>query len=282
MTITELSAFFRKTISPNGDADKLSQESQAFLHLDAQMRAMEPWKARSGPHYPAVEETVSGSIWKSIPGGHKWLDYFRIYDREFARFRDKQVRVLEIGVYKGASLKLWKAFFGDGATIVGIDIDEECRAYSDEEHGIFVEIGSQADGDFLQKVIERYGPFDLILDDGSHVASHQIASFNSLFTSGLKNGGAYFVEDLECMYWGHTDEFRDRPVTSIDFFKSLIDIQNSIFSDYEYNDFAIHVGTLPDEYVAINLAKSIESIKFYRGVVLIEKNEQHPPITLHL
>ncbi|MCZ7935276.1 class I SAM-dependent methyltransferase [Agrobacterium leguminum] len=277
-----LSSYFKTLISSSNQAPEKQAAPEPFLLLDAEMRQMRDWKAQSTPPFSSLDNTVSGSIWREIPGGHKWLDYFDVYDSEFSRFRNQRPRVLEIGVYKGASLKLWKEFFGDGATIVGVDIDPNCRTCHSPENGIFVEIGSQDEGAFLQTVIADYGPFDLIIDDGSHIASHQIASFNALFPTGLKDGGVYFVEDLECMYWRNTNEYRDQTTTSVGFFKMLIDVQNSIFSDYEYNDFAIHAGTVRDNYLAINVAQSIAAIKFYRGIALVEKKKQRPPLTLHL
>lgn len=250
--------------------------------LSADMRSKGTWENKKTPPFPALQNTVSGMIWSTIPGGHKWLGYFPVYDKEFARFRNLKPKILEIGVYRGGSLQLWKRFFGEGSIIVGLDIDPACSRFNAPENDIHVEIGDQSDAAFLQSVIDKYGPFDIIIDDGSHVASHQIASFNGLFSAGLKDDGIYLVEDLECMYWGHTDEFRDAGVTSVEFFKMLIDIQNSIFEDYTYRDFAIHMPDTGSTYTVIELAKSVASIKFCRGLVVIEKSQQVPPLTLHL
>jgi SAM-dependent methyltransferase len=250
--------------------------------LAPDMRAKTPWQAAKSPPFNDVERTLSGRIWAGIPGGHKWLGYFPIYDREFGRFRGTKPRILEIGVYKGASLLLWNQFFGEGVQVVGVDIDPNCMAFSKPEQNIFVEIGDQSDAAFLQSIVEKYGPFDIIIDDGSHIASHQIASFNALFLAGLKDDGVYLVEDLECMYWGHTDAFRDAPTTSVDFFKMLIDVQNSIYEDYTYNDFSLNIPGSRTEYTAIELAKSIAGLKFLRGVVVVDKAQQIPPLTLHL
>jgi len=250
--------------------------------LPEAMREKVSWESNKVPPFPSIDNTVSGQVWATIPGGHKWLGYFQVYDREFGRYHGKSPRVLEIGVYRGASLQLWRRFFGDGATIVGIDIDESCTAFNAPEHDIHVEIGDQSDPVFLQSVVDKYGPFDIIIDDGSHVASHQIASFNGLFDKSLKEAGIYFVEVLECMYWGHTDAFRDASVTTVEFFKMLIDIQNSIFEDYTYNDFSVQIPGSRTQYEVIALAKSIASIKFGRGLLLVEKAPQIPPLTLHL
>ncbi len=92
--------------------------------------------------------------------------------------------MLEIGVSKGGSLALWRKALGDRATIFGIDIDPKCAEFD----GKFakVRIGSQADASFLKSVVDEMGGVDLVLDDGSHVASHQRASFegSSLFQVG--------------------------------------------------------------------------------------------------
>ncbi|MBB4189813.1 23S rRNA U2552 (ribose-2'-O)-methylase RlmE/FtsJ [Sinorhizobium terangae] len=254
----------------------------SYNMLSPDMLRKTTWKGSKTPPFENIENTTSGKMWSSIPGGHKWLGYFPVYDREFSRFRGKRPRVLEIGVYRGASLRLWSRFFGVGARIVGVDVDSQCSKSDNPDSNIHVEIGDQRDAAFLRLIVEKYGPFDLIIDDGSHVASHQIASFNALFMTGLKNNGIYFVEDLECMYWSNTDDFRDAPVTSTDFFKMLIDVQNSVFEDYTYQDFQVHRPTVLTEYSVFDIAKSLSNIKFARGVVVIEKMEQEPPRALHL
>jgi 23S rRNA U2552 (ribose-2'-O)-methylase RlmE/FtsJ len=253
-----------------------------FNLLPKEMTEYTSWSANKVPPFSAIETTVSGKVWSGIPGGHKWLGYFPFYDREFGKYHGKNPKVLEIGVYRGASLYLWRTFFGEGATIVGIDIDEKCRAFANPDLNISVEIGDQSDPGFLNAVIEKHGPFDIILDDGSHVASHQIASFNGLFMRGLKDTGLYYVEDLECMYWSHTNEFRDTSVSSVEFFKTLIDVQNNIFEDYRYDDFFLNNPQSRSQFNVIELAKHIGSIKFARGVVLIDKAPQDAPSAMHL
>ena len=74
---------------------------------------------------------------------HKWHHYFDIYTRHFERFRDRPIRMLEIGVFRGGSLRMWKEYFHQDSTIVGIDIDESCAAHEIAEQNVFVRIGSQ-------------------------------------------------------------------------------------------------------------------------------------------
>jgi hypothetical protein len=71
------------------------------------------------------------------------------------------------------------------AIIVGVDIDKSCKAHERADENVFVRIGSQADPDFLAEVTKEFGPFDIILDDGSHKIHHQNISFGALFRSSL-------------------------------------------------------------------------------------------------
>lgn len=143
----------------------------------------------------------------SGPRLNKWLQYLPVYDRYLRPFRAgfpvsggqaRPVRMLEIGVFGGGSLKLWRSYFGAEATIFGIDINPECAQYNGLDGQ--VRIGSQADPDFLRQVVEEMGGVDIVLDDGSHVMEHIRASFEVLFPL-LSTGGLYMVEDLHSAYW---------------------------------------------------------------------------------
>jgi hypothetical protein len=129
---------------------------------------------------------------------HKWHHYIPLYDRYFSRFRDSPVRFLEIGVWKGGSLQMWRKYFGENAIIYGIDSDPECAKLNGLSGQ--VRIGSQDDPDFLTHVIDEMGGVDVILDDGSHKTKHQIKSFKHLFPR-MSRGGVYMVEDLHTSFW---------------------------------------------------------------------------------
>ena len=102
----------------------------------------------------------------------------------------------------GASLRMWQDYF-PAAQIVGLDLYEKAV----RGPRIHVEQGSQDDPEVLCRVAERHGPFDVIIDDGSHIGRHQIASFGRLF-GALKPGGLYVIEDLETAY---RDDFEGGP-----------------------------------------------------------------------
>ncbi len=174
------------------------------------------WSATDGP-MPSGE---LANIFETTVGVHKWVHYLAIHERVLAPYRQRPIHMLEIGVAHGGSLKIWRRFLHSESTIVGIDIDPACAKSEDAESRVYVRIGAQQDEAFLRRVIDEFGPFDVILDDGSHMASHTVKSFRFLFLNALTSGGTYLVEDLHTSYW---TEYRDSPLTFIDFTKWLID-----------------------------------------------------------
>jgi SAM-dependent methyltransferase len=185
---------------------------------------------------------------------HKWKHYFPIYEKHFNRFINGNVNFLEIGVFKGGSLNMWKDYFGPGAQIVGIDIDPECKKFENDQ--IQVRIGDQKDKKFLQSLVQEFGEFDVVLDDGSHVMSDVVASFNYLFPN-LSKTGCYFVEDMHTAYWKEYEGGLRRPESFIEFAKSLVDDMNSDW--------------IEEEFKANIFGNNINSISFYDSCVVIEK-----------
>lgn len=197
----------------------------------------------------------------------KTHDYTSIYDKYLNGFRDKYSNILEIGVLNGASLKMWEEYFPN-ADIYGIDINIECKQYENER--IKVLIGGQSDEDFINReIVSKNVVFDLIIDDGSHLSPHQIASFNLLFKQ-LKSGSYYIVEDVCCSYWeSHGGSYRKNG-TAIEFFKGLVD-------DINFNGFKGELYDRRREYLLAykhdltEYEKHIKSIHFYNSTIIIEK-----------
>ncbi|GAA0730953.1 class I SAM-dependent methyltransferase [Dactylosporangium roseum] len=158
-------------------------------------------------------------------GGHWYTPH---YERHLGKYRDQRVTVLEIGIggyhephAGGASLRMWKHYFHRG-TVYGLDVYD--KSPLDEPRLVTVQ-GDQSDPAFLADLAARYGPFDVMVDDGSHVSSHVITSFNALFPH-VRPGGMYVVEDLHTSYWpewgGNGTDLAD-PATSVGFLKTLVD-----------------------------------------------------------
>ena len=192
-------------------------------------------------------------------GGH---NYTPRYQTHFEHLRDKPINLLEIGIggYKrdgagGASLRMWKAFFPK-AQIVGIDIED--KSFVDEDR-IRSYQGDQTDPELLHRVNDECGPFDIIIDDGSHRSAHIIATFAILFPL-LAENGIYVVEDTQTSYWperGGSDDRYD-PNTSMAMLKNLCDGLNFMeFVDESYEP------TYSD--------RNITGVFFYHNLVFIQK-----------
>lgn len=119
-------------------------------------------------------------------------DYFKHYWVHFRDRRDRVRTLLEIGVQSGASLRVWRDFFPH-AIVHGLDTDETCRRHQEER--IRIHIGDQSDRDGLATLTRAIGEQDIVIDDGSHVADHQIATFEALFPY-VRHGGCYVIEDI--------------------------------------------------------------------------------------
>jgi hypothetical protein len=127
------------------------------------------------------------------PGVWKWRHYFGVYDRHLSTFRGRSPVVVEIGIYSGGSLPMWREYFGPGCQIHGIDIEPACTSYADD--GIDIHIGDQADPEFWRGFIEKVGRVDVVIDDGGHEAHQQIATLEALLPA-ITPGGVFICEDV--------------------------------------------------------------------------------------
>lgn len=106
--------------------------------------------------------------------------------------------LLEIGVWHGDSLRMWKDYNPD-LNIHGVDNDPAVINYIQSEENLTVHIGDGTSQQFLDDVFKKSGEFDFIIDDGSHIDKDIISTFNCLYPN-LKKGGYYFIEDLHAGY----------------------------------------------------------------------------------
>ncbi|MGI9067165.1 MAG: class I SAM-dependent methyltransferase [Pyrinomonadaceae bacterium] len=126
--------------------------------------------------------------------------YLRSYEQYFGKLQDREVRLLELGVYKGGSLLLWRDYFQKGL-IVGLDLNPIQLA--DPSGRIRTYAGQQQDTSLLDRIGAETAPggFDVIIDDCSHIGELTRISFWHLFDNHLKPGGLYVIEDWSTGYW---------------------------------------------------------------------------------
>ncbi len=193
---------------------------------------------------------------------HKWMHYFEIYDRHLARFRDTEVNVVEIGVYQGGSLQMWKQYFGPRASIWGIDINPQCRQF--EEDRVRVLIGDQADRAFLSSVAAAAERIDVLIDDGGHTMRQQRATFEELFPK-ITPDGVYICEDMHTSYWPEFGGGYLNPYSFVEFSKNYIDRLNAWHS----RD--------PQSLAVTEFTRSANSMHFYDSMLVIEKRQREQP-----
>lgn len=129
--------------------------------------------------------------------------YQRFYPQFLAPLRRRRkLAIVEIGYGEGKSIPLWRALFPQ-AQVICLD-----RDVSESGEGYEVLKVDQSDPEAVAAVVDRIEqPVHLIVDDGSHVPSHQLSSFSILFEHLLVPGGIYIVEDVETSYWTNGDVY---------------------------------------------------------------------------
>lgn len=121
--------------------------------------------------------------------------YIEHYDRHLSPLRDLPgVEMLEIGIFKGASIRMWDDWFLT-AEIDAIDIDPTCKADFGPAVNVYIEDA---------KMFHPVHNYDVIIDDGSHTSDDITFCFSALWNY-VKLGGWYIIEDWEVQFmpaWG--------------------------------------------------------------------------------
>lgn len=241
--------------------------------LDASYLKIVRWQADySDEWHLGLAANPVYQLWRTTPQGVKWAHYFGTYAALFGPHRSGPMRVLEIGVFKGNSLQLWRKYFHHPETVVvGIDIDPECARFDAPAEQRHVRIGSQADPEFLRRVVNEFGPFDLIIDDGSHHSSHMIASFNALYRDGLKDDGIYFAEDLHANYWF---PWRDSRRAFLDVCKELLELMQAHYTKAWHDDWTRERVGAPLTVEVPEITLMIKEIRVFDSMVAVYKTRQ--------
>ncbi|MHB1834681.1 MAG: class I SAM-dependent methyltransferase [Solirubrobacteraceae bacterium] len=143
--------------------------------------------------------------WLKLPaegqgdGAVKPAGYLPHYEELLGDLRKRRFTLLELGVWEGRSLEMWRDAF-PRATIVGVDISPPRVAIGPNVHVIG---GDQSDSALLDELRERFAPqgFQVVVDDASHFGIKTAESLQALFPHQLAPGGLYFIEDWGTGYW---------------------------------------------------------------------------------
>lgn len=196
--------------------------------------------------------------------GHNYLD---VYEQEWLNYRREQDRGiapfgswLELGWWSGASVRTWREWLPVDWQVTGLDIE-----HKEPIEGVAFVQGSQDDRLLARQVADQYGPFDVIVDDASHISRLTIGSVYAWWEH-LKPGGLYFIEDLQVSYareWGgnpHPGQKGPDGETTMQFIKR-------VFVDQ------VHVGHAGGGPTFKN-AYSTAQVKFWPGLCMIKKGNE--------
>jgi tetratricopeptide (TPR) repeat protein len=194
-------------------------------------------------------------------------DYLIHYGRLFKHLRDAPINFIEIGTGRGASLKVWKSFFRN-ARIIGIGINPNAVQFADDR--VAIEIGSQDDPGFLAQVCAKYPP-TIVIDDGSHRASHMIYTFERVFPS-LLPGGIYIIEDLALHFGENANDWKDEnEAPAADHF---LGIARSLLARV--------IPTSADGGTFRYILEHVDSIEIIRSAVAVHKKPAPPELSAAL
>lgn len=137
--------------------------------------------------------------------GHRH-PYTAPYSLLFEPLKHKPIKFAEVGIFQGASLKVWSHFFTN-AKIFGYDRDPNFLAYIQSQNypNVFLGLMDAGDSQSIQEKFEQATNdgelFDVIIDDASHAVEHQCTMIRTALPF-LKKGGLLIIEDIN----------RDNPV----------------------------------------------------------------------
>jgi len=125
--------------------------------------------------------------------------YIEVYEEILAPYRESAKNILEIGLFKGDSLRMWEKYFT--GTVYGIDCDlkpiggmADLQPMIDEgTHKII--IGDAEDPAVIEQHFNGI-KFDVIIEDANHSYDQQAKLYKN-FQPYLNEGGIYIIEDIQ-------------------------------------------------------------------------------------
>ncbi len=196
--------------------------------------------------------------WQEAPHpSTKLTSYFGVYAKLFGHLRGTSCVFVETGTLGGGSLFMWRRWLGDGARIIGIDLNPEAKKW--ERDGFEIHIGDQGDPEFWQKTFQSIGNIDGFLDDSGHQSFQQIVTLESCLRH-LKKPAVVAIEDTHTSYM--KDYFRHGEYPFLRYAKDASDLLTARAEQIYPNRFQ-KVTNL----AALKLFSSVYSIQFFGSLV---------------
>lgn len=195
----------------------------------------------------------------------KWSSRHRYtghYQHHLEYLRDEHFTLLEIGIggYSregkgGQSLRMWKDFFPN-ARIIGLDIEDKSFVREDR---IETYVGSQDDPAVLRRIVDDAPDIRVVVDDGSHVNEHILATFDVLFPM-LPSGGHYMIEDTQTSYWPRFGGTTDLTAQG-----TSIGLARRLIHDINYEE------RTEEGYTPTYVERNIAGLHIYHNLIFIDK-----------
>ena len=148
-----------------------------------------PWEANA-----ELAKMIEQGVLEHAAFPQKMPYMLAFYRRLLTGLDREPASILEIGVKGGGSTAMWKALFPN-AVVVGVDIKlRRWLTHQPSQDGVVYLQGDQTDIPRLEEIARKYGPFDLVIDDGSHVTDHVAGTLQCLLPH-VRPGGVYVIED---------------------------------------------------------------------------------------
>lgn len=195
----------------------------------------------------------------------KHSHYFDVYEQHFSRFRGKKPVVVEVGICRGGSAEMWQKYFGEDATIIGIDIDTNAFKPEHQTPGCEQIQGDASDPKFWEEFFETHPNIDVFIDDGGHHMTQQISTLQCVWDY-INLDGVYLCEDTHTSYWPEYSGGLERKDTFMEFSKKIIDTMNCQY--YKGNDV---------NQTSMGMAEAfggVVGMHFYDSIVVLDKNEK--------
>lgn len=188
--------------------------------------------------------------------------YVKTYEELFSPWQSIPIKLLEIGVYNCSSHNMWVDYFPN-AQIYGIDINDSLfEKY--KQSRLLLDKVDQGDIHALNDYALANGPWNIIIDDGSHLSSHQKLSFNVLWEY-LKAGGYYVIEDTHSSYWPH---LIDCEVTAMDY---LLTVTKDMCEAPHYKGYYANPDVRKHHEDLNKWQREIEYMRYQMGLLIIKK-----------
>ncbi|GAN54801.1 hypothetical protein [Tanticharoenia sakaeratensis] len=205
--------------------------------------------------FDSFVNTTSGKIEKNA-------HFFALYDRYLARYRNHPcvLYIVIDSAHAEAQAEMWARYLGAFAQIVCLTEHDFDRP---QIHGRRSDL---TDPSFRMRLLEEFGPADIVIDDGTHLPDITISTFEILMDL-MTNTGLYFIEDTYTAYWSSYQGEVGRDSTVIGYTKALIDELHASYTSH---------AIPPNAFSA-----RVCGIHIYDGLIIYEfgRNTNHRSMT---